>query len=96
MHAPSANVVSPVGEWNMTRIVVNGAQVEHWLNGERIVSYELWSDDWKALIAESKWIDMPDYGMTKTGHICLQDHSDPVWFRNIRIRRLPQPETGPV
>ena len=96
MHPPSVNVVSPVGEWNMTRIVVNGADVEHWLNGERIVSYELWSDDWKALIAESKWIDMPDYGMTETGHICLQDHSDPVWFRNIRIRRLPQPESEQV
>ena len=91
MHPPSVNVVSPVGEWNMTRIVVHGAHVEHWLNGERIVSYELWSDDWKALIAESKWIDMPDYRMSRTGHICLQDHSDPVWFRNIRIRRLPQP-----
>ena len=96
MHPPSANVVSPVGEWNMTRIVVNGAHVEHWLNGERIVSYELWNEDWKALIAESKWIDMPDYGMTRIGHICLQDHSDPVWFRNIRIRRLPQPESGQV
>ena len=91
MHPPSVNVVSPVGEWNSTRIVANDALVEHWLNGEMIVSYELWSDDWKALIAESKWIDMPDYGMSRIGHICLQDHSDPVWFRNIRIRRLPQP-----
>lgn len=89
MHAPSADVVNPVGEWNQARIVVDGAKVEHWLNGEKIVSYELWSDAWKASIAESKWIDMPDYGMTKVGHICLQDHSDPVWFRNIRIRHLP-------
>ena len=88
MHAPSVDVVNPVGDWNQARIVVDGAKVEHWLNGEMIVSYELWSDDWKASIAESKWIDMPDYGLTRVGHICLQDHSDPVWFRNIRIRSL--------
>ncbi|MCY4205003.1 MAG: DUF1080 domain-containing protein [Bacteroidetes bacterium] len=89
MHAPSVDAVNPAGEWNQARIVVNGANVEHWLNGEMIVSYELWSDDWKATIAESKWVDMPTYGMNKVGHICLQDHSDPVWFRNIRIRSLP-------
>jgi len=89
MHAPSSDVVHPAGEWNQARIVVDGANVEHWLNGKMIVSYELWSDSWKASIAESKWIDMPTYGMEKTGHICLQDHSDPVWFRNIRIRSLP-------
>ena len=89
MHPPSKNVVKPAGEWNQTRIVANGAHVEHWLNGEKIVEYELWSDDWKAHIEESKWIDMPDYGMEKSGHICLQDHGDPVWYRNVRVRRLP-------
>lgn len=88
MHGPSVSVTSPVGEWNQTRIVVNGAHVEHWLNGHQIVAYQLWNEDWEALIAESKWIDMPDYGRETTGHICLQDHSDPVWFRNIRIRTL--------
>ncbi len=88
MHAPSARVIRSVGEWNAVRIVVNGAHVEHWMNGEKIVSYELWSDDWKKRIAGSKWIDMPDYGMEKSGHICLQDHGDEVWYRNIRIRRL--------
>jgi len=89
MHGPEKNVVNPVGEWNQVRIVVQDAQVEHWMNGEKIVSYELWSEDWKERIANSKWIDMPDYGRHKTGHICLQDHGDQVWFRNIRIRRLP-------
>jgi len=89
MHAPSMDVVHPAGEWNHAKIVVDGANVEHWLNGELIVSYELHSDTWNDLIAESKWIDMPTYGMEKMGHICLQDHSDPVWFRNIRIRSLP-------
>ena len=88
MHAPASDAVKPVGEWNHARIIANGAHVEHWLNGEQIVSYELWSDSWKAAIQESKWVDMPDYGMKKLGHICLQDHSDPVWFRNIRIRPL--------
>lgn len=88
MHPPSANVVHPAGEWNQVRLVVNGAHVEHWLNGQKVVDYELWSDDWKQRIAESKWIDMPEYGMEKSGYICLQDHGDPVWYRNIRIRRL--------
>ena len=88
MHAPSKSVVKPAGEWNHVRLVVNGPHVEHWLNGEKIVEYELWSDEWKARIAESKWIDMPDYGMLEAGHIALQDHGDPVWYRNVRIRRL--------
>ncbi len=88
MHAPEARVLNPVGEWNSVRIVVNGAHVEHWMNGVQIVSYALWSDDWKERIAGSKWIDMPNYGMEQSGHICLQDHGDPVWYRNIRIRRL--------
>ncbi len=92
MHAPSSDVVRPAGEWNQARIVVDGANVEHWLNGEMIVSYELWTDEWRATIAESKWVDMPTYGMNPTGHICLQDHSDPVWFRNIRIRPIAAPE----
>ena len=88
MHGPSEKVVNPAGEWNQVRLVVDGAHVEHWLNGTKIVDYELGSDDWKQRIAESKWIEMPDYGKMPSGHICLQDHSDPVWYRNIRIRRL--------
>ena len=88
MHGPSEKVVNPAGEWNQIRLLVDGAHVEHWLNGTKIVDYELESDDWKQRIAESKWIEMPDYGKMPSGHICLQDHSDPVWYRNVRIRRL--------
>ncbi len=88
VHAPDTSTANPAGEWNSARILARGPHVEHWLNGERVVSYELWSEDWKARIAESKWIDMPDYGMKESGHISLQDHGDPIWFRNVRIRRL--------
>ncbi len=88
MHPSPGNVVKPAGEWNQVRLVVDGAHVEHWLNGQKIVDYELWSDDWKQRIAESKWSEIPDYGLKPSGHICLQDHGDPVWYRNVRIRRL--------
>ena len=85
--APTAKP-SPVGEWNHTRIVVNNGHVGHWLNGDKIVEYELWSDDWKARKAAGKWKDAPEYGMHKTGHIALQDHGSEAWFKDIKIRRL--------
>ena len=88
MHAPARDVTRPAGEWNQARIVVRGAHVEHWLNGEKVVEYELWSDDWKKRVAECKWKERPDYGMRKSGRIALQDHGDRVAFRNVRIRRL--------
>jgi len=89
LHAPPADVTRPVGEFNKARILVNGPHVEYWLNGEKQCSYELWSPEWEALVAGSKFSKMPDYGLRRSGHIALQDHGNPVWFRNIRIRRLP-------
>jgi hypothetical protein len=88
LHAPSANVVRPAGEWNSARLIVRGNHVEHWLNGTRIVAYELGSDEWMALVAASKFSDVPGYGRNRRGHIALQDHGDRVMFRNIRIRVL--------
>lgn len=88
LHAPARDVTRPAGEWNHTRIIVAGNQVEHWLNGEKIVAYELWSDDWKARVQASKFKDMPAYATARSGHIALQDHGDWVAYRNIKIRKL--------
>lgn len=88
VHAPVRDVTKPVGEWNSVRLIARGAHVEHWLNGVKIVEYELWSPDWEARVKKSKFIKYPQYGRAKVGHIGLQDHGDPVWYRNIRIRKL--------
>ncbi len=88
LHAPARDVTRPVGEWNEVRLVVDGSHVEHWLNGTKGVEHELWSDEWKALVAGSKFNEMPRYGLATEGHLCLQDHDDPVWYRNIKIRPL--------
>ena len=85
--APTAKP-KPVGEWNHTRIVVNNGHVEHWLNGDKIVEYDLQSDDWKARKAAGKWKDAPAYGMATAGHIALQDHGSEAWFKDIKLRRL--------
>jgi len=88
MQAPVNAKVVPLGEWNKTKIIVNGTHVEHWLNGTKVVEYELWSDDWKVRKEKGKWKDFPLYGMAKTGHIGLQDHGGLTMFRNIKIREL--------
>ena len=87
--APDGHV-KPVGEWNQTRIVAKGAHVEHWLNGFKLVEYELWSPDWEAKVKASKFGAWANYGRAKKGHIALQgDHNGALAFRNIRIRELP-------
>ena len=78
----------PAGEWNHTRIVVNNGHVEHWLNGAKVVDYQLWTDEWKQKKTNGKWKDAEGYGMSKKGHIALQDHGSEAWFKNIRIREL--------
>jgi Domain of Unknown Function (DUF1080) len=88
VHAPAKDVTKPIGEWNAVRLIVKGAHVEHWLNGVKIVEYELWSSDWEARVKASKFGKIPMYGRAKRGRIGLQDHGDPVWYRNIKIRPL--------
>ncbi len=88
MHAANNSKINKVEEFNTTRIIVTGNHVEHWLNGEKVVEYTLWDDEWKNLVKNCKWKDYPGYGMAKKGHISLQDHGSIVWFRNIKIRKL--------
>jgi hypothetical protein len=88
MDAPQNSQVKPLDQFNSTRIVVNGPKVQHWLNGTKVVEYELWTDDWKAKKEASKWKEHPNYGMFKKGHIGLQDHGGLTMFKNIKIRKL--------
>jgi hypothetical protein len=88
MNAPQNAKVKPIDEWNTSRIIVNNPHVEHWLNEEKVVEYELWSDEWKALKAKSKWAEVEHYGTAKSGHIGLQDHGGLTMFRNIKIREI--------
>ena len=89
LHPAPRGVVKPVGEWNTARILVHGNHVEHWLNGQKIVDYELGSPDWKQRVAKSKFNEWPDYGKAAQGHIGLQEHGSWVAYRNIKLRVLP-------
>jgi hypothetical protein len=81
--------VRPGGEWNTARLVVNGKHVEHWLNGFKLLEYELGSADWNSKVAGSKFKPHPRFGKNTRGHIGLQDHGNVVAYRNIKIRELP-------
>ena len=91
MHLPdqSKMKINPVGKWNTSKIVFDNGHVEHWLNGEKILEFEAWTEDWFAKKASGKWGDATEYGLAHEGVICLQDHGDPASFRNIKIKELP-------
>jgi hypothetical protein len=89
MHNADSTVkkLKPVGEWNSS----NG-HVEHWLNGNKIVEFEAWTPEWFALKNSGKWVAAPEYGLSETGYISLQDHGSKAWFRNMKIKELPKKE----
>jgi hypothetical protein len=88
---PSQTRAKPPGEWNHSRVLVHGNRVEHWLNGEKVLEYELGSESVKAAVAESKFKNVEGFGTKTTGHILLTDHKDEAWFRNVKIRPLTRP-----
>lgn len=88
LYAPSRDVVRPAGQWNRARLVVDGHRVEHWLNGEQVVTYELWSEDWNRRLAASKFKALKRFARQPKGRIALQDHTNRLEFRDIKIRPL--------
>jgi hypothetical protein len=83
------DAVKPAGEWNHAKVMVYKGTVVHTMNGENVVEYHLWTDDWNDMVANSKFKDYEGfYNPAQEGYIVLQDHGDDVWFRNIKIREL--------
>jgi len=81
--------LNPAGEWNRARLVFRGPRGEHWLNGEKVLEYDLTSARFDSLFAASKYADIEGFRTRRAGHIVLQDHTTDFWFRNIKIRELP-------
>ena len=86
LYPAPAGVVHRAGEWNSVRIIARGHHVEHWMNGVKVVEYELDSPDWRARVAASKFHAWPNYGKASKGHIAVQVHGGDIRYRNVRIR----------
>lgn len=84
----SPETVKPAGEWNQVEIISNKGSLEFYLNGAKVVTTTLWDDNWKKMVAASKFKEWPDFGTFRKGRIALQDHGDAVWYRNIMIKKL--------
>jgi len=89
LYAPPKDVTKSNGEWNQVHLIADGSHVVHYLNGEKQVEYDIGSDDWNQRVANSKFKDKPHFAKAAKGHICLQDHSDRIEFRSIKLRELP-------
>jgi hypothetical protein len=89
LYPSPAGVVRPADQWNSTRIIVNGSNVQHWMNGQKLLEYDLGSPDWEAKVKASKFKDWPHYGLASRGHIGIQgDHDGTLSIRSVRIREI--------
>ena len=86
--ACSKETVKPYGEWNQAGIKCVNGKLDFYLNGENVVSTTLWDDNWKKLVARSKFAKMPDFATYKKGKIAIQDHGNTVWYRNVMIKKM--------
>ena len=86
--APQNKILNPVGEYNKARIIFRGSHGEHWLNGIKVLEFDLGSPEMESCLAASKYKIYPDFAQKRQGHIVLQDHTDNAWFRNLKIREF--------
>jgi hypothetical protein len=86
--APTNKTLHPVGDYNQARLVVRNGHVEHWLNGKKVLEYDLANDNLASLIAQSKFKNFRQFARMLEGHIALQFHGDSVWYRNVRVREI--------
>lgn len=82
--------VKPAGEWNTSKIVFDNGHVTYFMNGEKTIEFDAWTDDWFSRKNSGKWANAPEYGLARKGVFCLQDHGYPAWFRNIKVKELPR------
>jgi hypothetical protein len=80
--------VKPFEQWNQVEIICKKGKLDFFLNSVNVVSVQLWGEEWKKMVAASKFSNMPGFGTYQEGRIGLQDHGDKVWYRNIKIKRL--------
>jgi len=85
---PQHKVLKPVGEFNTARLIVDHGHVEHWLNGVKIVEYDLGSEKLKELISKSKFKNNPNFAQSTDGYIMFQHHGQKVWLKDIKVRTL--------
>lgn len=87
---PEKKVLNKAMKWNNSRIVFDNGHVEHWLNGQKVIEFEAWTEDWFSRKNSGKWDNAPEYGLARSGVFALQDHGNRVWFKNIKIKELPR------
>ena len=87
--ANAGTLVKSVGRWNSARLVFRGNKGEHWLNGRKVVEFDITTPDFAALLAKSKYRTIPGFAERRRGHVILQDHGDEVYFRSIKVRERP-------